>query len=246
MNFHDTHFHLDLMTAPEKKVDEIEKSGVYTIAVTNSPSVFFYTQKLTAKKKYVRAALGFHPELIAQRFKELDLFLNLLSQTRYIGEIGLDRRQKSHDNFEKQVTAFKKIVEVCRRSGDKIMTIHSRKAELEILEIIGPNFPGQVILHWFSGPVSLVPQAVSNGYYFSVNLRMFSSKSGLQIIDKIPMECILLESDAPFTFKEGESYNQGYFEKIIAELAQVKNLPISQVHNFLFTNFKTLILPITN
>jgi TatD DNase family protein len=60
MNLLDTHFHLDLHK--QSSIAElIEKERIYTIAVTNAPSVFHYTYKIALESKFIRAALGLHP-----------------------------------------------------------------------------------------------------------------------------------------------------------------------------------------
>jgi TatD DNase family protein len=59
--YFDMHFHLDLFSNAEQVVKDIEGNGIYTIAVTNTPSVFNYSYKLCENKKFVRAALGMHP-----------------------------------------------------------------------------------------------------------------------------------------------------------------------------------------
>ena len=82
MKYHDTHFHLDLMSNPIDIVNQIEKSKVYTIAVTNSPKVYFYTENITKNTKYIRPALGLHPELVGERHQEIDKFISLLSKTK--------------------------------------------------------------------------------------------------------------------------------------------------------------------
>lgn len=224
-------------------VEEIEKNGIYTIAVTNSPSVFFYTKKISKNTKYLRPSLGFHPELVAQRYMELDKFLTLLPQVKYIGEIGLDNSQKLKEDFSKQLVVFKKIIQACRLSGNKILTVHSRNAASEVIEIIGPKFPGKVILHWYSGSLMKIPLALSYGFYFSINPKMLTSKHGRIIIKEIPLERILLESDAPFTIKENQVYSKKFLENMIPEIASIKMTTIENISYNLKKNFKELLQP---
>lgn len=199
MRYHDTHFHLDLMSDPEKVANEVEWRQVYTIAVTNSPSVFFFTEKVTSSKKYIHAALGLHPELAAERHREVERFIELIDRTRYIGEIGLDNSNKSPSDYQTQKKVFEKLISVCADKSDKILTIHSRKAAKDVLDILGDDFPGKVILHWYSDPLKHVEIAVDRGYYFSINYPMLQSKSGIKVIESIPIERILIETDGPFT-----------------------------------------------
>jgi TatD DNase family protein len=58
-----------------------------------------------------------------------------------------------------------------------------------------------VIFHWYCGPLSLIPEIISEGYYFSINEAMTLSISGKKIIERIPADRILTESDAPFNRK---------------------------------------------
>src|SRR5690606_41972395 len=98
----DTHLHLDLFTEPKKLIEAIENQKIYTIAVTNLPQVFLNTQKLCEGLKYIRPALGYHPELAFKFSNQFDLFLELIDQTRYIGEIGLDNQRKTIEDFTSQ------------------------------------------------------------------------------------------------------------------------------------------------
>ena len=59
-------------------------------------------------------------------------------ETRYIGEVGLDFVDKTHK--AEQLSFFSELIERCRYDGSKILTIHSRQAVKEVLEIIGHNF----------------------------------------------------------------------------------------------------------
>ena len=111
----------------------------------------FNTKKLCEGFKYVRPSLGYHPELAFKFNNQLDLFCQLLDETRYIGEVGLDNQRKTTEDFSMQKQIFERIIFACAEKENKILTIHSRKAEKEVISIIGDNFPGKVILHWYSG-----------------------------------------------------------------------------------------------
>lgn len=195
MNYCDTHFHLDLHQ-DLLIADKIEQSEIYTIAVTNTPSVFFHTEKIAMGKKYLRAALGLHPQLAVERQQELSLFKDLLVKTRYVGEIGLDN--KYGNDFEVQRDVFEKIIGWCGETGGKILTVHSRRAEKEVIDIIGNNYPCKTILHWYSGSIKELERAIDFGFYFSINIAMLNSEKGEKIIQAIPDDRILTETDAPF------------------------------------------------
>jgi len=243
MRFHDTHFHLDLMESPEEIVNKIENQEVYTIAVTNSPTVFFYTEKLAVGKKYVRAALGMHPELVAQRHKEIEQFIEFTSRTRYIGEIGLDNSNKTIADYRLQKEIFEKIILVCADARNKILTVHSRKAAEDVIDIIGNHFPGKVVLHWYSDSIKHLKRAINYGYYFSINYPMLHSKTGIEIIKNIPIEKLLIETDGPFTKKGNEVFTSLMAENILKELANLLSDPFkaTEIEKKISDNFNRLL-----
>ena len=81
------------------------------------------------------------------------------------------------------VKLISEIIRECRKTNDKILSVHSRKSATDVLDIID-KFKGKVILHWFTGNLKELDQAPYNGYYFSINHQMVSSKSGMSIIKK--------------------------------------------------------------
>ena len=61
----DTHFHLDLQNDRTAAIREIEEKQLYTIAVTNLPDLY-RKEAAEIASKYIRFALGFHPELVSK------------------------------------------------------------------------------------------------------------------------------------------------------------------------------------
>ena len=87
------------------------------------------------------------------------------------------------------------------RGKKKIISVHSRKAEKPLLDLLRDYNIENVIFHWYSGPIDLIPSILSEGYYFSINEAMTISKKGRAIIEGIPRNRILTESDAPYNSK---------------------------------------------
>ena len=84
--------------------------------------------------------------------------------------------QYDDENRNRQIKIFGQILDVCSEKKNKILTIHSRKSESNLINMIGNDFPGIVILHWFSGSLSEAKEAIEKGFYFSFNLSMTKSK----------------------------------------------------------------------
>ena len=174
----DAHCHVDLFAEPRKLVSEIERLGIHTIAVTNAPSVFFATERLCAGLRYAHAALGLHPELVVSRAHEFGMMRDLFKRTRYVGEIGLDYTTSDASAKAKQRAVLAEILSICSEAGDKILTVHSRRAATDVTSAIGPNFSCAVVLHWFSGTKKELDLAASCGFYFSVGPAMLASRAG--------------------------------------------------------------------
>lgn len=241
MNFIDTHFHLDLWENPLEISSKIEEKQIYTIAVTNAPSVFEFSHNLTKELKYIRAALGLHPELVFERYNEIKLFKQFLNLTKYIGEVGLDFSQRNISSKQKQIEIFEQILTCCAESGDKVLTIHSRKAESFIIDMIGNNFPGKIILHWFSGTNSSIEKAIRNEYYFSINSRMIKSDTGISLIKKIPVDRLLTETDGPFIFENNKKCSPLNVEGTISNLASLLSIDPLEMKQIVYSNFKSIL-----
>ena len=241
MKYHDTHFHLDLMPNPTEVLEQIEKSKIYTIAVTNSPEVFHYTESITKNTKYIRPALGLHPELVGERYKEIKKFIELIDRTKYIGEIGLDNSNKSISEYKNQIEVFEKIVATCADYHDKILTVHSRRAESDLLDVLGDDFPGRVILHWYSGSIKNLEKAILRGYFISVNYQMTKSIKGQKIIDCIPSNQILLESDGPFISRGNNKFTPLMINIVLDNLCVLKKSNNDELKNIILQNFYDLV-----
>lgn len=192
---YDTHFHLDLQKNVKAAIEEINANKIYTIAMTNLP-VLYEKEKQQYDSPYIRTALGFHPELIGEYKKYIPLMWEKLSKARYIGEVGLDFTDKTYQ--ADQVSFFSELVQRCRKDENKIISIHSRKAEREVLDVLDDAFSFKAILHWFSGDSNLLDRAVKMGCYFSVNGNMLKSRKIERMLEIVPKNRILLETDSPF------------------------------------------------
>lgn len=235
----DTHAHLDLLPDFEDTVSKIEQRKIYTIAVTNLPSLY---KRLSNKinSKYIKPALGFHPELIEQYANHIPEMWDRLPEAKYIGEVGLDLKVAGKSEYL-QTSFFTELIKRCNKLGGKILTVHSRGAAQQVIDIIGDKFNGKFILHWYSGSLKTLEQAVNNGAYFSINYAMTLSLSGQKIIRSIPKNRLLLESDAPFVNFEGKRFDSLCVDLTVAKIAELRNLTYLEASSQLYENFKALL-----
>ena len=194
----DTHCHFDMMSEPERYIKEAEERGDIIIGMTNLPSHFRMGMGHVQGFKHIRLALGMHPQLVSpDTIREMTLFKELVDETSYIGEIGLDFSRAFHPNRDMQIDCLRQILAILK-GKNKIISVHSCRAEKELLELLTEYEIRNVVWHWYSGPVSLMDQILKRGYYFSINEAMTLSPNGRKIIENIPNDRLLLESDAPY------------------------------------------------
>lgn len=237
----DTHCHIDLFPSPETVVRRSLDAQVGVIAVTNAPSVFHYTYSLSNRYSNLLPAIGLHPELAVNRKRELPQMWLLLEKTRYVGEIGLDYVTSLESERRVQREVFHKILERCAAApSPKILTIHSRRATLDVIEAIGHGFPGRIILHWFSGTKKELERAVGLGFYFSVNSAMLGSAKGRNLVSRIPQDRILIETDGPFVSNRGKPSEPVTAIDILESLATLWRVDINKTAFQISSNFVRL------
>jgi len=239
----DSHCHIDLYDNPMEIANESEKLGIITIGMTNLPSHFEMGYRHLRNYRKVRLALGLHPLHSELHETEFPAFIRNISNTSYIGEIGLDFSKQGIASRDIQINSFKKILNELRNKI-KILSLHSRKAEKEVLQFLIQYNIKSAIFHWYSGPLSLVDKIASAGFYFSVNPAMIKSKSGQAIIENIPRDKVLTESDGPFIEDKGKPVRPVDIKVVEEYLAFLWKCSYSEVSEIIDQNFKKLISPI--
>lgn len=240
----DTHCHLDLFKdiLNNRGLEDIE--GIKTVTVTNAPSFFTPNQQLFEDSLNIRVALGLHPQLLTQYKEEISLFEQLVNSTRYIGEIGLDGSADIKDTFLLQKSLFTRILDIVKGQNSKVLTVHSRNAACDTIELLSKylsNTPHKIILHWYSGSSNDLRNAISKGFYFSINHKMAASEKGKQLINLMPDHLLLTETDAPFTFTKSIDTRLKSLTSTIGAIAVQKNKTPEEIKLIIYENFKNLL-----
>ncbi|MGD9808536.1 MAG: Qat anti-phage system TatD family nuclease QatD [Deferribacterales bacterium] len=195
----DFHTHLDLYTNALAILPKVNKCNLFTLAVTTSPRAWVMANKYFQPYKNIHVALGLHPENIINKQNEIDYFIKSIESTKYIGEIGIDGSSKNKHSLPKQESFFERVIAQSQKFKGKIFSIHSRGAAAKVLDIL-ESYPnsGKYVLHWFTGTTKQLSKAIDMGCYFSAGPVMTQSKNGQQILNMIPKDRIVPESDGPF------------------------------------------------
>ncbi len=218
----DLHCHLDLFPRPNEVVARAAAQNSFVLSVTTTPSAWPGTSALAKSHSTIETALGLHPQLAKERFRELALFDKYLHETMWVGEIGLDGSPENRDFWNEQVQVFEHVLKACTNAGGRVMSIHSRRAATPVIETMR-KFPdaGISVLHWFSGTVKELDLAIRRGYWFSVGAPMLFSKKGRDLVGRIPRNRILTETDGPFAETNGNPAAPWHVEFAERELSEL-------------------------
>ncbi|MEC4723317.1 Qat anti-phage system TatD family nuclease QatD [Noviherbaspirillum sp. CPCC 100848] len=240
----DFHCHLDLYPDHVEAIARAEAACVYTLTMTTTPKAWPRNNELVRGKRFVRAALGLHPQLVAERAGELGLWEQYLPETRYVGEVGLDAGPRYYKSLATQKRVFETILKRCAEAGDKILSIHSVRTAPTILDMLEQYLPearGKAVLHWFTGSKSDARRAAELGCYFSLNVDMTRSEKGRALIGDIPMDRILTETDGPFTQLDGRPSEPTMVGRAVSEIARLRGVSVEQMTSQVRENLKALM-----
>ncbi len=240
----DFHCHLDLYPDHEAVIAKAEAARIYTLTVTTTPKAWSRNNELTRGTRYVRAALGLHPQLVAQRASELPLWEQHLPETRYVGEVGLDAGPRFYRSLEAQIHIFRHVLIRCAEAGGKILTVHSVRSVPKVLDLVERHLPrdrGVVVLHWFTGTKSEARRATALGCYFSVNAEMTRSDRGRALVADLPMDRMLTETDGPFTRVDGRPAEPTDVRAAVAEIARARGMPADTIARAIWANLRALL-----
>lgn len=243
-NLVDLHCHLDLYPDFEQVVNRSEHAGVFTLTVTTTPKAWRRNAEVTAATKHVRAALGLHPQLVAERAGELRLWEKLLPETRYVGEVGLDAGPRYYRSFDSQRAVFAHVLQACAEAGDKILSVHSVRSAKIVLDMVEAYLPpdrGQVVLHWFTGSASEARRAVDLGCYFSVNEAMLDKEGKIAFLRSLPRDRLLTETDGPFTKAGLRAAEPIDAARAVRSLASLLETPEPDIRRMIVANLRQLL-----
>lgn len=252
--FFDAHCHLDLMAHPDAIADEATTLGLGLFDCGVDPRDFAAARERAIRHPGIFAGVGLHPWWITDGRcgdTEVDLLCTLAAQERFIGEVGLDFSSRFAGTEEIQTQAFEQLCQTLSQHSipRRVLSIHavrSAKAVLDILESKGvfndsPNSP-TVIFHWFSGTSDELARARNAGCYFSINERMLVTKRGREYARQIPLDRLLLETDAP-TEENEDTTAQSLVESLTSvskSIATLKNCDARRIESVVLANSRSI------
>lgn len=205
----DAHCHLDLMAHPDAVADEATALGLILFDCGVDPHDFARAKKRACGRSNIFAGIGLHPWWLADGRcgnAEINLLCEVAAQERLIGEVGLDFSARFAGSEPLQIQAFDRLCDTLAQHPltGRVISIHAVRSAgtvLDALESHGLLIPNPdspvIIFHWFSGTSDELVRARNAGCHFSVNERMFATKRDREYARQIPLNRLLLETDAP-------------------------------------------------
>jgi len=229
----DVHCHL---TAPEfegrvrEVVEKSVKAGVKAIITSG----LGYEDGLKALEisdyRIVYPSLGVSPYMLEGYEQVIELISRESRRIVAIGEVGLDYwRVRDDEGRNRQRRVFREFIELSK-SLDLPLIIHSRSAGRYALEILFEMKAERVIMHAFDGAAKHAVKAVERGYMFSIPPSIARSQQKRNLVKRIPLENLLLESDSPVLSPVAGQVNYPWNILVSAEwIGKIKGVPIEKV-----------------
>lgn len=238
----DFHCHLDLYPDALKLLPIVAARNLFTLVVTTSPRAWQATSRVFAGYENIKIAVGLHPEIAEQKAGERLLLLSCISEAKYVGEIGIDGSPKYKETISLQESILNDTLMECERAGGKILSIHSRNASSRVLDLVEKNCrKSTVVLHWFSGSLSEAQRAQDLGCWFSVGPAMLRGTKGRSILESLPLNKVLPETDGPFTMNRSAPLMPWEAIEIVDTLVSIWGIPKEDVIHQIRNNLTTLI-----
>ncbi len=250
----DTHCHLD-MGANDGSLDVTIQNAAHegvTGIITVGIDVASSRKAVELAKRFpgVWATIGIHPHnseicnrktLSQLREVALDNEHNVVGY----GEIGLDFAKK-YAPRDVQITSFEAQIELAK-DLDLPVIIHDREAHDETLDILKAHtpFPALGVMHCFSGDIRLAEKIIDMGLYISIPGIVTFKKSDKmqQVAREIPLERMILETDAPFLAPvpyRGKTNKPEYLLYTAQKTAELRGISLDEVATQTTANTETL------
>ena len=254
--FFDSHCHLDDAKFNEDReeiIEEIKKSGV-TKLITAGYSLEGSKQAIELAKKYdfIYATCGISPNDIPQTeeelwktLQEIKEFIQVNFKVVAIGEIGLDYYWNT-DNKELQKKAFIEQIKIANKCGLPIV-IHTRDAVMDTLQILKENpVIKKGVFHCCPQNRELIKEGLKLGFYisFAGPITFKSSKNAVEMINLVPNDRILIETDSPYLAPEpvrGTRNTPANVRFVAQKIADAKGLTLEEVEKITFENTKNVL-----
>ncbi len=236
----DSHCHVDFKDFNKNREEVIARAKKKLDAVVNSGATLGgnrRTLKLVEDYRgFIYGTLGFHPvdaskadfNIIDEAFKEIH---ENIDKAVAVGETGLDFYHiDNNEARNRQVKVFRRFIDLANEYEMPIV-IHARDAEIKAFDLVNEYSRDiDVIFHCYGGDVETASKIVDESYYVSFSTIICYSDYHKELVEEIPIQNILTETDSPYLspFK-GYKNEPAFVEETVKKIADIKSLPVLKV-----------------
>jgi TatD DNase family protein len=220
-------------------INQINQHSILTLAVSLDVPSYLRTIEIAHSCPQLIPAFGIHPwraEQYKENLCELDKYLE---QTPLIGEAGLDFHWiEDKELYRSQIAVFEYECSWSQRLS-KPMNLHTKGAEREVLNTLQQFNIGKSIIHWYSGPLSLIESYLAIGCYFTVGVEVLTSAAIQKIAEIIPADRVLLETDNPggYEWLTKEIGMPVVLLEVLAKVSEIKRMETVELRSKLSRNW---------
>lgn len=201
---------------------------------------------LSERYSIIQPSLGLYPtNAVALSDVEIKKELVFIEKKKFnlvaLGEVGLDYfRSEGPEEKVKQKAVFQKFINLSKETGLPLI-VHSRNAEEDVIEMLKSSKAKKVVLHCFSGKLSLIEEAAKLGYSFSVPPNILHSSHFQKLVEVVNINQILTETDSPFLGpRRGERNEPKNVALTVEKIAEIKKFTVKDVENNIFMNYQRM------
>lgn len=164
-----------------------------------------------------------------------------------IGECGLDYYRLGEETKKKQREAFEKQIQLAEEIGKPLM-IHCRNAFADLISIFESkilNLKSPGVIHFFSGTKDDAKKLMDLGFSFSFGGVITFALDYDEVIKYIPLDRILLETDAPYVAPvphRGKRNEPVYVIEVAKKITEIKKISLEEVAETTFKNAQRIFL----
>jgi len=222
------------------RIDELESfKDILIVGVAEDYESSIKNLEISKVFPNIYAFVGAHPwNLQDIGDEEVKKILEIAGESSGIGEVGLDKRY-SKKTVEEQIKVFKSFCEVASEKNLP-MNIHALDAWRECFNIVTIYNVKNALFHWYTGPIDLLEEIASQGYYISINPAVIIQPKHRSILEKAEVDILITESDGPYLY-HGMSLSPLKIRELLETIAKVKDLPLEYLERVIEENFKKFI-----